>query len=60
MKPENMTESDYEGQWDADTLARAEVIKADSSRLKRAQAWAEVKVAREKAEADAMAKVAAG
>lgn len=58
LKPEQMTEADYEGKWDAHTLASAEVIKKDAGRLKRAAAWAELLTEEENAQADAMKAVA--
>ena len=59
-KPENRTEEDWTAVHDADTLAMAEVIKADSARYKRAVAWAKALVEKEDAEAEAMRKVAGG
>ena len=57
-KPENRTEEDWTAVHDADTLAMAEVIKADEDRYKRAVAWAKELVKKEDAQADAMRKVA--
>jgi hypothetical protein len=59
IKPENMTSEDYDGRWDAQTLANAEVIKADPDRLKRAIAWAELLSFEENQQAKAMQAVAA-
>lgn len=58
VKPENKSEQDYQAQWDAQALVQAEVIKADPVRLKLAKAWAELVVSKEKAEAEAYAKLA--
>ena len=58
MKKHNRTDADWEAIWDAETLARAEVIKADSTRLAAAQKWAKKLVEEEKAEATAMQTVA--
>lgn len=58
MKKHNRTDKDWDAIWDAETLARAEIIKGDADRLKAATAWAKKLVEEEKAEADAMGKVA--
>ncbi len=56
-KPHERTEAEWDAIWDAQSLARAEQIKADASRLSKAQLWAAVLLEEEKAETDAMAKV---
>ena len=53
-----MSESDYQAQYDAETLANAEQIKSDSNRLKSAQLAAQKKSIEQKQKADAMMKVA--
>lgn len=58
MKVHNRTEKDWEAIWDAETLARAELIKSTPARLKAATAWAKKLVDEEKAEAEAMQTVA--
>lgn len=58
MKKHNRTEKDWDAIWDAETLARAEVIKSDPTRMKAAIAWAKKLVEEEEAEADAMGAVA--
>lgn len=57
MKKHNRTEKDWDAIWDAETLARAEVIKSDTTRMKAAIAWAKKLVEEEEAEADAMGRV---
>ena len=52
------SDKDWEAIGDANTLARAELIKNSPERLKSAQAWAKKLVEEEKAEAEAMSKVA--
>ena len=54
----NRTDKDWEAIWDAQTLANAEIIKGDETRLKAATKWAAKLVEEEKAEAAAMSKVA--
>lgn len=58
MKKHNRTEKDWDAIWDAETLARAEVIKGDATRMKAAIAWAKKLKDEEEAEADAMGAVA--
>ena len=58
MKKHNRTEKDWDAIWDAETLARAEVIKSDAARMKAAIAWAKKLKDEEEAEADAMGAVA--
>lgn len=57
-KPHQLDESDHEARWDAETLARAELIKADEARYKKAKDWAAVLTQKEQDEAKAMQKVA--
>ena len=52
------TEAQWQAEYDADTLARAEMIKSDPKRLAAASKAAAAKVEKEKKEAAAMAKVA--
>lgn len=54
----NRKDEDWEAIYDAQTLAAAEIIKADSKRLKAAKKWAAKLVEEEKEETEAMAKVA--
>lgn len=58
MKKHNRTDKDWDAIYDAETLARAEMIKGDANRLKSAIAWAKKLKDEEANEADAMAKVA--
>lgn len=57
-KVHNRTDKDWEAIWDAETLARAELIKGDETRLAAAQKWAKELAEEEKAETAAMQKVA--
>ena len=52
------TDADYEAKWDAETLAKAELIKNDASRLEKAQVAAGKIAEQEREEANAMARVA--
>ena len=56
----NRTEKDWSSIYDAQTLAAAELIKADTKRYERAVEWAEKLVKEEQAEAKAMQDVANG
>lgn len=57
-KPHDRTEAEWEAIYDAESLARAEQIKADPDRLAAATTWAKVLLSKEKAETVAMEKVA--
>lgn len=57
-KPENRTDADWAGIYDANALAEAEAIKADESRLTAARAWAKVLLSEREAKEDNMRKVA--
>jgi hypothetical protein len=59
-KMPSITESEYRGEWDANTLAEAEQIKSNPQRLAAAQSAAKRLVDKENAEAKAMQKVASG
>ena len=52
------TDAEYQAQWDAETLAGAEEIKADEARLKAAQARAATMAEEKEEQAKAMSKVA--
>lgn len=54
------TEEEWTAIYDAETLARAELIKADPDRLANAELWAAVLLETEKEETTAMQKVANG
>ena len=54
----NRTDKDWEAIWDAETLARAELIKGNPTRLKAATKWAKVLAEEEKEETKAMQNVA--
>ena len=55
---QNWTDAQWQAYWDAQTLANAEIIKGDDKRLEAAKEAAKKAVKEEKAEADAMQKVA--
>ena len=59
-KPEQRTDKDWQGIWDARSLADAQTIQADPARLKEAQEWAAVLVEEEQQEAESMKTVAGG
>ncbi len=59
LQPEvSKTEAEWQAEYDAETLARAEVIKNDDARLDRAQIAAGRIAEKEREEANAMSKVA--
>lgn len=58
MIDEPKTDKEWQAQYDAQTLAQAEEIKADETRLAAAQAQAKKMVENKREEAKAMAKVA--
>ena len=57
-QPHQLTEEEWDARNDARTLADAEIIKQDTARLERAKLWAQVLVAQDSREVDAMKKIA--
>ena len=60
MRARRMTEKDYDAQYDAETLARAEEIKTSFARMKAAKSQAKKMVAEEKKRMDGLQKVVGG
>lgn len=59
-EPHQLSDKDWEGQSDASTLLRAEMIKGDSAKLKRAKEWAAVLLERDNAEKAVLQKIIDG
>ena len=57
IKSHQRSEEDWEGIYDAQSLAKAELIKDDETRYRRAILWAQVLASKEQEEFEAMKKV---